>query len=43
MREPFSCAMRAIRRRFGRVLLTVISIAIGVSSVVLITNVGEIG
>lgn len=43
VREPFSCAIRAIRRRFGRVLLTIISIAIGVSSVVLITNVGEIG
>lgn len=43
MREPFSCALRAISRRFLRVVLTVISIAIGVSSVVLITNVGEIG
>lgn len=43
MTEAFRCAIRSLARKKGRSLLTIIGIAIGVTAVVIISNISQCG
>ena len=43
MNEVFCCVMRGLIRKKGRSLLTIIGIAIGVTAVIIISNISQCG